>query len=202
MKARQQLILLLLLSGLTLALLPLTGNRSFRGQPAELLREVLDEQTAFTADQVAEFVAREREDVQLFDLREPGEFSKGFIPGAVNVPYAGLISSDPDMWLRDSTTRKVFYSSDESEAAWAMTWARGLGYSNTFYMKGSLEEWVEAVSDTRFSGEKITARENALLEVRKRAGELYNELLSLPDSLKAGYLDSRKFSARKLDGGC
>jgi hypothetical protein len=31
---------------------------------------------------------------------------------------------------------------------------------------------------------------------------MFTELNSLPDSLKAKYLESRKFSSKKLDGGC
>jgi hypothetical protein len=83
-----------------------------------------------------------------------------------------------------------------------MVYARGLGYTNSFMMAGGITEWIRTVSDTKFTGERITARENALFETRRRAGELFTELSSLPDSLKMKYLESKKFSARKLDGGC
>lgn len=83
-----------------------------------------------------------------------------------------------------------------------MTYARGLGYDNTFFLRGGMEEWIKTVSSTEFTGERLTARENALLETRRKAAGMYNELRSLPDSLKAKYLESKKFSARKLDGGC
>jgi rhodanese-related sulfurtransferase len=178
METRKQLTLLLLLLSLILALLPLTANRSFRGSPSGLL------------------------DVQLFDLRSAGEYSEAFIPGAVNVQYTDFIASDPDIWLRDSTRKMILYSAGDAESAAAMTYARGLGYHNTYFLKGGMEEWVKTVSATEFEGERITARENALLETRRRAAEMYNELRNLPDSLKARYLESKKFSARKLDGGC
>ncbi len=202
MKTRQQLVLLLLLSGFILALLPLTANRSFKGRPTDLLHEVLDPGRSFTADQVAQFVAQETPDIMLLDLRPPEEFQKGFIPGAVNVPYGDLITGDPDIWLRDTTQRILFYSSDETEAAMAMTYAQGVGYRNTWFMRGGISEWVNTVSDTHFTGEKISARENSILEMRRRAGELYKDLLAMPDSLKSEYLESRRFAARQLDGGC
>ncbi|MRR22567.1 rhodanese-like domain-containing protein, partial [bacterium] len=122
--------------------------------------------------------------------------------GAVSVPYADFIRTDPDIWLRDRNKRMILYSAGDVEAASAMTFARGLGYDNTYFLKGGITEWVKTVSATSFEGERITARENALLETRRRAADMYNELRSLPDSLKAKYLESRKFSARKLDGGC
>jgi hypothetical protein len=65
-----------------------------------------------------------------------------------------------------------------------------------------MAEWERTILDTEFSGERITARENALYETRRRAGEMYMEFSSLPDSLKSRFLDSKKFSAKKLDGGC
>lgn len=202
METRKQITVLLLLLSLILALLPLTANRSFKARPAVLLDEVLQDSTSFSADQVAGFIVRETNDVQLFDLRPAEEYAREFIPGAVNVPYAGFIRTDPDIWLRDRTQRMILYSADDTEAASAMAYARGLGYDNTYFLKGGITEWVRTVSATEFEGERITARENALLETRRRAADMYNELRILPDSLKAKYLESRKFSARKLDGGC
>ncbi|MDM8003586.1 MAG: rhodanese-like domain-containing protein [Bacteroidota bacterium] len=202
METRKQITVLLLLLSLILALLPLTANRSFKARPAVLLDEVLQDSTSFSADQVAGFIVRETNDVQLFDLRPAEEYAREFIPGAANVPYADFIRTDPDIWLRDRTQRMILYSADDTEAASAMAYARGLGYDNTYFLKGGITEWVRTVSATEFEGERITARENALLETRRRAADMYNELRILPDSLKAKYLESRKFSARKLDGGC
>lgn len=202
METRKQITVLLLLLSLILALLPLTANRSFKARPAELLDEVLQDSTCVSADQVAGFVVREAGDVQLFDLRPAEEYSREFIPGAVSVPYAVFIRTDPDIWLRDRNKKMILYSADDTEAASAMAYARGLGYDNTYFLKGGITEWVRTVSATAFEGERITARENALLETRRRAADMYNELRILPDSLKVKYLESRKFSARKLDGGC
>lgn len=202
MDTRKQITLLLLLLSLILALLPLTANRSFTARPAELLGEVLSDTTSFSADQVAGLIVRETGDVQLIDLRPAEAYDRGFIPGAASVPYAEFIRTDPDIWLRQSDMRIIFYSSDDMEAASAMTYARGLGYDNAYFLKGGINEWVKTVSETGYEGDRITARENALLENRRRAAEMYDELRSLPDSLKAKYLESKKFSARKLDGGC
>ncbi len=202
METRRQITAVMLMLSFILALLPLTANRSFKARPAELIDEVLQDSTFFSADQVAGFIVREAVDVQLFDLRPAEEYAREFIPGAVSVTYADFIRTDPDIWLRDRTKRMILYSSDDTEAASAMAFARGLGYDNTYFLKGGITEWVKTVSATEFEGERITARENALLETRRRAAEMYSELRSLPDSLKAKYLESRKFSARKLDGGC
>lgn len=202
MKIRKEFSVLLVLLSLVLALLPLTANRSFTAKPADLLAEVLDEEASFTADQVAGFIVREDPAFQLIDLRPVEEFRNQTIPGAVNVPYGEFMRSDPDKWLSNKKIRTIFYATGELEADYALVYARGLGYENSYVLAGGITEWIRTVMDTKFAGERITARENALFETRKRAGEMFTELNSLPDSLKLKYLESKKFSAKKLDGGC
>lgn len=202
MKIRKEFSALLVLLSLVLALLPLTANRSFTAKPAGLLSEVLDDEASFTADQVAGFIVREDPSFQLIDLRSTEEFRKQALPGAVNVPYGEFMRSDPDIWLSNEKIRTVFYSTGDLEADYALVYARGHGYENSYVMAGGITEWIRTVIDTKFAGERITARENAIFETRKRAGEMFTELNSLPDSLKLKYLESKKFSARKLDGGC
>jgi rhodanese-related sulfurtransferase len=202
MKIRKEFSVLLVLLSLILALLPLTANRSFTAKPAGLLTEVLDDDASFNADQVAGFIVREDPAFQLIDLRSEEEFRKQALPGAVNVPYPEFIKSDPDIWLSNEKIRTIFYSTGDLEADYALVYARGLGYENSYALAGGITEWIRTVIETKFTGERITARENALFETRKRAGEMFTELNSLPDSLKLKYLESKKFSAKKLDGGC
>ena len=69
-------------------------------------------------------------------------------------------------------------------------------------MKGGLNEWFNTVMNSRFTGERITARENALFETRTRAKKMFTEMNSMPDSLKMKYIESEHLAAKKLDGGC
>jgi rhodanese-related sulfurtransferase len=202
METRKKFSALLIILGILLALLPLSGNRSFNVKPAILLPEVLDEEVSFTVDQVAEFLVREDSTVQLIDLRLPDESKKMTMPGAVNIPWQDFIKKDPEIFLSDKTIKYVFFSNDDIESSYALVFARGLGYRNTFMIKGGVTEWVKTIVEARFTGDRITARENALFETRRRAGEMFTELNSLPDSLKNRFLESKKFSAKKLDGGC
>lgn len=199
---RRKLTLLLLLLSLILALLPLTANRSFSGKPTKLLTEIMAPDVSFSVDQVARFIVSEDSTLQLIDLRSPEEFKELCIPGSVNIPYADFIKKDPDIYLNNKNIRTIFYSGTGFDSNYALVYARGLGYKNTFVMAGGLEEWLNTIMNSRFAGERISARENALYEVRTRAGKLFTELNSLPDSLKMKFMESKKFSARKLDGGC
>lgn len=199
---RKKITVLLLLLSLILALLPLSANRSFTARPEKLLSEIFTPEVTMSVDQVARLIVTGDSTFQLIDLRTPGEYSKLNIPGSINIPYSDLIRKDPDIYLNNNNIKNIFYSNGDVDANYALVYARGLGYGNTYMMYGGLSEWLNTVMNTKFSGERISARENALFEIRTKAGKLFAELNSLPDSLKLKYMESKKFSAKKLDGGC
>lgn len=201
MNTRQQLSVILLLLGLLLAFLPLSGKYSFHGKPDELLTVVLDENIGFTADQVARFLVSEDSTVQLVDLRPAEEFNHFSIPGAINMPYSDFLSNDLESVL-NRDVRTIFYSNDDLVSGYALVIARGLGYNNCYIMKGGMNEWYEMVMNSKYSGTSLTPRENALFETRKKARSLFTELNSMPDSLKTRYRESKEIERKKLDGGC
>jgi rhodanese-related sulfurtransferase len=202
MNMREKFSVLLLVLGLILALLPLSGSRSFVVKPNQLLSEITGNDTYFTVDQVARFVVTEDSTVQLIDLRSPEEFKSFNIPGSVNVPYNEFLDKDPSTFLGSSNMKNIFYSNGDFDSNFAVVIAGGLGYENNYSMKGGLNEWFTTIMNSEFKGEKISARENALFETRTRAKRLFNEINSLPDSLKIKLLKSRHFDPKKLDGGC
>jgi rhodanese-related sulfurtransferase len=202
MKTREKITALLLSTGVILALLPLTGNRSFSGKPEKVLSEILNKDAFFSVDQVARFIVKEDSTVQLIDVRSTEVYRKNTMPGSVNIPYGDFVGNDPDKYLNNRNIKNIFISDDDYESCLAMAYSKGLGYSNSYVMKGGLKEWTSTVMESKFTGERISAGENALFETRTRAARLFNEMNSLPDSLKLKFMESRKFSAKKLDGGC
>jgi len=201
MNARQKLSAILIPLGLILAFLPLSGKYSFHGRPDKLLTEALDKNTYVTADQVARYVVTEDSTVQLIDLRTPEEFRAFSIPGAINIPYSDLLSQDLESYL-DRNVKNIFYSNGDYQANYAWIIATGLGFENNFVMKGGLNEWYRVIMNSEFTGDRISARVNALFETRLRARKLFTDLNSMPDSMKAKYRESREIERKKLDGGC
>ena len=202
MNTRVKFSIILLGLGLILALLPLSGSRSFTVNPKKLLSEVLDNSTYFTVDQVAKFIVSEDSSVQIIDLRTPEEFRTLNIPGSINVPYSKLLDNDPGSFLNNGKARNIFYSNGDFDSNYAIAFERGLNFNNTYVMKGGLNEWFNTVMNSNFIGERISARENALFETRTRARKLFNEMNSMPDSLKMKFIRSKHIAAKKLDGGC
>ncbi|HEX7493061.1 MAG TPA: rhodanese-like domain-containing protein [Bacteroidales bacterium] len=202
MNIRAKFSAVLLGLGFILALLPISGKSSFIVRPRNLLSELLDNNTYYSVDQVAKFIVAEDSSVQTIDLRTPEEFRTANIPGSINIPYNTLIDRNPGSILNNGKTRNILYSNGDFESNYALTIVRGLDIRNTYVMKGGLNEWFNTVMNSSFTGEKITARENALFETRTRAKRMFTEMNSLPDSLKLKLIRSNHIAAKKLDGGC
>lgn len=202
MNTRGKFSIGLLCLGFILALLPLSANRSFTVKPQQLLSEVLDEKNYFTVDQVARFVISEDSAVQIIDLRSAEEFKSLNIPGSVNIPYDEFLNNDPDSFLNNENIKNILYSNGDFDSNYALVIARGLNYKNIYVMKGGLNEWFKTVMNSSFTGDMISARENALFETRTRARKLFAEINSLPDSLKLKFIKAKHTAAKKLDGGC
>jgi len=183
-------------------LLPLSANRSFMVKPEKLLSEVLNPDVSLTVDQVAKLIVNEDSTIRIIDLRPTEEFNRLSIPGSVNVPYIYFISSDLYTYMNDRNITNIFYSNKSFYSNYAMVYARGMGYKNSLVMEGGLSEWFNTVMESKFTGERISARENALYETRAKAAQLFTQINSMPDSLKAVFMAANKFSAKKLDGGC
>jgi rhodanese-related sulfurtransferase len=202
MNPREKISIVLLSMGIILALLPLSGSRSFTVKPQKLLTEVLDEDTWITVDQVAKFIVSEDSSVVIIDLRKPDEFREVNIPGSVNIPYDKLLETDPASYLKNGSVKNIFYSNGDLESNYALAITRGLNIRNTYVMKGGLNEWFSTVMNSTFTGERISARENALFETRTRARKIFTEINSLPESEKIKFFESKHLEAKKLDGGC
>lgn len=192
----------LLSLGLILAVLPYNGRRSLNGKPAEVLSAVSDEKTYLSADQVARFIVSNDSALRLIDVRTPEEYRAFTLPGAINVPYKDFLQKDPGSFLGKGEMKNILFSNGNTDAAYALVLAHGMGFHKVYVMKDGMNGWYASVMNSSFSGERITARENALFETRTRAKRLFTEMNSLPDSLKMKLLASKQLEAKKLDGGC
>ncbi len=201
MNTRVKISVLLVGLGVLLAFIPGGSGKSFRVKPAELATKAATE-NQFSVDEVARFVNTEDSTIQLIDVRSAAEYRACNIPGSVNIPLENLTESGWESVLNRKNVRTIFYSNDNLLASMAQTIATGMGNENVFVMKGGLNEWFQTVMLSEFSGEKISARENALFENRFKARAAFNQINSLPDSLKNKYFDAKRLQRKKLDGGC
>lgn len=202
MNARQKISIILVATSLLLVFLPGIGEYSFKEKPGKMVQLINDDDSFVTVDQVAVLLNNDEPTFQLIDLRSEEAFKLFNIPGSINIPFQQFFEKKPETWLYNAETKYIFYGNGDINSNYALVLARGLGYENCFVMKGGLNEWYEKVMNSKFSGEQISPRENALFENRLKARQYFTQINSLPDSLKIEFAESKRQAERSLDGGC
>jgi rhodanese-related sulfurtransferase len=93
---------------------------------------------------------RQRSDVQLIDVREPGEWGKGHIPGAAHAPR-GLLEFKADPSLEayfdpvfDPAKRLVTYCASGGRSALAAKTLKDMGYPDVAHLQGGITAWTQA----------------------------------------------------------
>jgi rhodanese-related sulfurtransferase len=202
MNPRIQISVLLL--ALSIFLLFFTGreHERFRLKPAVLAEWASKDTNVISIDGVARFLIDEEPGILLIDVREEAAFRAVSLPGAINIPLGRISYAEYRELLDGRSGKRIFYSNGDDLSTAALTIAAGLGYRNCYRMEGGLNAWFEKVMNASFSGERISARENALLTNRFEARRLFTQYNSLPDSMKAGIFAARQMERKKLDGGC
>lgn len=161
-----------------------------------------NDSNSISADQVARLINNEEPSVTIIDVRSREDFKKCNLPGSLNIPLSNLPDEGNNDILDQRTGKIIFYSNGDELSAAALTIAAGLGYKNIYRMKGGLNEWFITIMNASFSGERISAGENALFANRYDARRLFTEYNSLPDSLKPQIFKFKQAAKVKLDGGC
>jgi len=170
--------------------------------PSQMIEMLKSGEQYLSCDQVARVVVNENPAIQLIDIRPSAEFLSSHIPGSINIPFEEILNPDWSGYLDDPSSTSVLYSNGTTFAAEAWVLCVQAGYPNIKVMRGGMNEWYKVVMESKFSGGRITAAENALFEVRYRARDYFTTMNSLPDSLKSVFLEVKKKKEAELAGGC
>jgi len=81
--------------------------------------------------------------VVIVDVREPGEFAGGFIPGAVNIPL-GAAETDVPRIAPDRAARILCYCAAGNRSALAADRLQQMGYGNVESMAGGFAAWARS----------------------------------------------------------
>jgi rhodanese-related sulfurtransferase len=106
----------------------------------ELARAVEHEDDHVTAIELAEWIRERRPGLRVVDIRSSGEFDALHIPTAERIPLSEL-SKTP--FRRDETI--VLYSEGGAHAGQGWIFLRALGYTNVYFLRGGLLEWMDEV---------------------------------------------------------
>ena len=115
------------------------------GSPPVVLEMVEKAKAAIrmvTAAEVKEALDKKEQAVFL-DVRDPGEFAGGHLPGAINVSRGTL---EFKIWdkVPDQNAKIYVYCQTAMRSALATKTLNDLGYKNAVLMNAQFEEWVQA----------------------------------------------------------
>ena len=127
------------LGAVALAATPYPGGRVTL-DARELALVVSREADHVEAPELAAWVVEGRGDYRLIDLRSEAEYALYHIPGAVNLPLAGLM--DAGLGRQE---KLVLYSDGGIHSAQAWMLLRAEGFRAVYMLKGGLEEWRDQV---------------------------------------------------------
>lgn len=84
-----------------------------------------------------------KEKVVLLDVRDPGEYAAGHLPGAINVSRGTL---EFGIWgkVSDQNAKIYVYCKTAGRSALATKTLNDLGYKNAVLMDAQFEDWIKA----------------------------------------------------------
>lgn len=88
----------------------------------------------------AEFNKMIQEDVQLIDVRTPGEYSQGKIGEAVNIDFYGT-SFEAEIKKLDKTKKTLVYCASGGRSGKTAKMMKDLGFKEVYDLKGGYGNW-------------------------------------------------------------
>ncbi|NMD03337.1 MAG: rhodanese-like domain-containing protein [Bacteroidales bacterium] len=207
MRPRSLLALFLIPMGLIIAAVPQNTTRPYKLTAEELLAEANTRTQFVTPEVVADMIIKKDPSLRLIDVRSQDEFEKYSLPGAINIPYADLLSDEHTDILNQDVFMNVFYSNGTLTAneAWMLT--RQLGYENNYVLEGGLNYWFDTILNPEKPSDSSSDEEFAKYDFRKSAGMalgggnviMPSQEQSAPSTKPAVKAASKK---KKAAGGC
>ena len=77
------------------------------------------------------------------DVRDPGKYESGHLPGAINVPYR-ILKSKISGLIPDKNVKIYVYCKEIKGSPLATKTLNDLGYKNAVLMDATLEDWIKA----------------------------------------------------------
>ncbi len=130
---------------LIIAAVPSNTTKQYKLTAEELLEEAVSYEPYVHPDNIAEMLIEKDPILQLIDVRNPDEFDKFSLPGAINIPLSDILSDEYSDLINQNEKTNVFYSNGtlKSNEAWMIT--RQLGYKNNYILQGGLNYWAEVI---------------------------------------------------------
>ena len=101
-----------------------------------------DPREPFTRIDVTEAKAKiEKDGAQIIDVRTPGEYAGGHVPGSLNIPHMSVLARKNEL---ASDKELVFICQVGQRSALACEFAAAAGFRDLYNVEGGTEAWIKA----------------------------------------------------------
>ncbi len=166
---RQMLSAVILSLGIIIAAVPKDTTTPYKLSAEQILEEMKSGTQYLHPDLIAQMLVEGDPTLQLIDVRPPAEYEKYHLPGAINIPFDDLLSSDYQDLLNQGVMMNVLYANGTTRANEAWMLIRQLGYQNNYVLTGGLNYWVETILNPQPPAATSPDDEFARYDFRKAA---------------------------------
>lgn len=137
-------IVSILIASFTLGL-AMAQDKAPAGPPPVVTDMVAKARTAIQKVPAADVKAAidKKDKAIILDVRDPGEFAAGHLPGAMNISR-GTLEFNVFNKIADQNAKIYVYCKTKSRSALATKTLNDLGYKNAVLMDAAFEDWVKA----------------------------------------------------------
>lgn len=122
-------------------------------QTEKAMKAVAEDAAQVTAGELARWILEKRQDYQLIDLRDPWQFDDYHIPGAVNIPVAGLFQAD-SLKRVERQKKVILYGLGAGHSAQLQLLLSMKGYRAYALEDGIIGWWDEIMTPTSLRSAK------------------------------------------------
>jgi len=206
LKPRILLSFIVLLFGLSVAMIPENTTQPYKLTSVDMLDEVQYGAELIHPDELADWLINKDPSIQLIDVRSPEEYEKFSLGNAINIPLSDILSDEWTDYLDQGTKMNILYStgSTKSHEAWMIL--RQLGYENNYVLQGGLNYWVETILNPELPKSTDPNDEIAKYDFRKGASQYFGGAVATDVSTSSTKTKKpvikRKTKKKAPEGGC
>jgi rhodanese-related sulfurtransferase len=206
LKPRVLLSFIVLLFGISIAMIPENTTQPYKLSSVDMLDEVQYGAELIHPDELADWLINNDPSIQLIDVRSPEEYEQFSLGNAINIPLSDILSDEWVDYLDQGIKMNILYSngSTQSHEAWMIL--RQLGYENNYVLQGGLNYWVETILNPETPKTTEPNDEIAKYDFRKGASQYFGGAAVSAESSSSTVTKKpvikRKTKKKAPEGGC
>jgi len=207
LKPRVLLSFIVLLFGLSVAMIPENTTQPYKLTSVAMLDEVQYGSELIHPDELAGWLINKDPSIQLLDVRSPEEYEKFSLGNAINIPLSDILSEEWVDYLDQGVKMNILYCNGSTQAHEAWMILRQLGYENNYVLQGGLNYWVETILNPQSPKSTDPNDIIAKYDFRKGASQYFGGgAVSSTDSSNSSTTKKpvikRKSKKKAPEGGC